>query len=433
MNLKIDFIIKRLKAHGYQSYLVGGAVRDLVLKRKSDDMDILTEASISEVESVFSDQNLKTVGKSFPHCIVNGVDVSSSRARSGHEDFPESDLVRRDFTINAMAFDLATKTIIDPFNGQKDIEDRMIRFTQEPLKRIEEDPVRMVRACRFLALLQGSFPISTLTAIHHLKDLLKSHVARERIGNEIIKAMALEKPSFFFSALQKTGLLFHIFPSLDRCAGLDGGPHHRESVFEHCLLVGDSLPQTQPLMRLAGFLHDTGKFDAKVMGNGELSFAGHENFFDAAVKDLSSLKFSEKDIHYIKALILTHMRPLTPETTPRAARRLLAMLAEQGLSYQEFMRMRIADKKGNMAKRPYTLSEIRIRLKKLLDEIHPSSVLTMNQLNIDGHEIASLMDISPSPRLGEIKRQLFEKVLDNPELNQKEELIKLCLSLKTKM
>jgi len=429
---KSDFILKRLRSQGFKTYLVGGAVRDMLLQRKPGDVDILTQASIPEIQAVFSDQKVRIVGKTFPVCIINGIEVSSGRAGGDAADFPESDLAGRDFTINAMALDPVSKKIIDPFNGRKDIEDRTIRFTKDPLKRIEEDPVRMVRACRFLAMMKGSFSLSTLKALYACRDLLGKGVAKERIGHETLKAMALDKPSLFFRSLQTTGLLSHIFPSLDRCVDLDGGPHHQEMVFEHCMLVGDALPARLPVLRLAGFLHDAGKFDAAIPENGNLSFVGHENYTDAVEKDLAGLRFSVQDRDYIMALIKTHMRPLTAETTPKAARRLLAVLDGQGLSYRDFMRMRIADKKGNLAKKPYTVSEIRVRLKKFLDEIHRSCAFNINDLDISGHEIAGLLNMSPSPEIGKIKDLLFEKVLDDPLLNRNDELKKLCLSFQIK-
>jgi tRNA nucleotidyltransferase/poly(A) polymerase len=431
MTEKIDFIVKRLHDHGFQTYWVGGAVRDMLLQRISGDIDILTRASIPEIQAVFSDQKVRIVGKSFPLCIINGIEVSSGRAGGDAAGFPESDLARRDFTFNAMALDPVSKKIIDPFNGQKDIRDRIIRFTKDPLKRIAEDPVRMVRACRFLALMKGSFSLSTLEALQVSKSLL-SGAAKERIGHEILKAMALDKPSLFFRALQTAGLLFYIFPSLDRCVDLDGGPHHQETVFDHCLLVGDALPARFPVLRLAGFLHDAGKFDAAVLEDGALNFIGHENDTQAVLKDLIDLRFSVQDREYIMALIKTHMRPLTDATTPKAARRLLALLEGYGLSHRDFMRMRIADKKGNLAKRPYTLSEIRIRLKRLLDEMDRSNAFNVNGLDISGYEIAGLLNIPPSPEIGRIKALLLERVLDDPLLNRNEELKKLCLSFQIK-
>ncbi len=426
------FILHTLRENGFQAYIAGGAVRDLLLNRKPDDFDILTNASIKELTILFKGQKIKTMGKTFPICTINGIEISSGRAEFDPENFPESDLAKRDFTINSMAWDPISEKIVDPFNGKKDLEDALIRFTKDPEKRIAEDPARMVRACRFAALINGSFSLSSLLLILASKDKLDTLVAKERIHSEIIKAMGLKRPSLFFTALKKTGLLSQIFPSLDRCHDLEGGPHHGETVFEHCLMVGDALPRNRPVLRLAGFLHDAGKFDAAKQSNGSLTFAGHENDTTAVINDLERLRFSRKDIDYITSLIKTHMRPLTDQTTPKAARRLLSVLDKNGLDYRDFMRMRIADKKGNLAKRPYTISEIRIRLKKLFSQMEGQKAFDMRQLKINGNDIIHILGLEPGPEVGRIKHQLFEIILDDPEKNNYNDLKKVCLSLQIK-
>jgi len=426
------FIVDALKKRGFKAYIVGGAVRDIMLGRTPSDFDILTHASLKEIASIFSDQNVKIVGKTFPICMVNGIEISSGRTMFDSASFPESDLAKRDFTINAMACDPLTKRIIDPFNGRKDLEDAIVRFTRDPEKRILEDPVRIIRACRFVAMIEGSLSLSSLAVILKNKNLLDKAVAKERIHHEIVKAMDLAKPSLFFRALKKTQILSKIFPSLDRCYDLDGGPHHGETVFDHSMMVGDSLPPGLPILRLAGFLHDTGKYDAAKIDNGKLTFAGHENDIGAVVDDLMALRFPVRDIAYIKSLIKSHMRPLKDQTTPKAARRLLAMLDKYGLDYRDFMRMRIADKKGNLAKTPYTLSEIRSRLKKLLFEMSDQKFFGMNDLEITGNDIIEILGLTPGPDIGKIKQMLFEKVLDDPTLNNYDDLKKICLSLKIK-
>ncbi|RLC22601.1 MAG: CCA tRNA nucleotidyltransferase [Deltaproteobacteria bacterium] len=426
------FIVDALKKRGFKAYIVGGAVRDIMLGRTPSDFDILTHASLKEIASIFSDQNVKIVGKTFPICMVNGIEISSGRTMFDSASFPESDLAKRDFTINAMACDPLTKRIIDPFNGRKDLEDAIVRFTRDPEKRILEDPVRIIRACRFVAMIEGSLSLSSLAVILKNKNLLDKAVAKERIHHEIVKAMDLAKPSLFFRALKKTQILSKIFPSLNRCYDLDGGPHHGETVFDHSMMVGDSLPPGLPILRLAGFLHDTGKYDAAKIDNGKLTFAGHENDIGAVVDDLMALRFPVRDIAYIKSLIKSHMRPLKDQTTPKAARRLLAMLDKYGLDYRDFMRMRIADKKGNLAKTPYTLSEIRSRLKKLLLEMSDQKFFGMNDLEITGNDIIEILGLTPGPDIGKIKQMLFEKVLDDPTLNNYDDLKEICLSLKIK-
>ena len=198
-----------------------------------------------------------------------------------------------------------------------------------------------------------------------------------------------------------------------------------ETVFEHCMLVGDALPAGRPRLRLAGFLHDAGKFDAAAIKDGKLTFAGHETHDAAVARDLERLRFSRQDTAYILSLVRAHMRPLTDESTPKAVRRLLAMLGDLNLDFRDFLRLRIADKRGNLAKRPYTLSEIRVRLEKLLAEHTAETAFSVNDLAVTGREICNLLNITPGPRVGRIKQHLFAKVLADPSLNTPERLADL--------
>ncbi len=425
----IRLIIDRLKNAGHQVYVTGGAVRDMMLNRPPSDVDILTCAPLDEVVGLFAGQKVKRVGKTFPIVLVDDVEISTGRHGADPEQFPESDLAARDFTLNALAFDPFSKRIFDPFNGRKDMEEGIIRFTREPAQRIKEDPVRMIRACRFAALIRGDLSLSSFEAILSFRHLIES-AAKERIRHEIMRAMQLESPSLFFTALAKTGLLETIFPSLERCRELDGGPFHGETVFEHCMLVGDALKGTSPLLRLAGFLHDVGKFDAAVIKEGRLTFAGHEKHTAALVRDLKNLRFSTREIRYIESITRAHMRPLTDSSTNRAVRRLLAMLDGYGLDYHDFLRMRIADKKGNLAKHPYTFADIRARLARIKQVLHGQPALTLNHLALSGSDIIRIMGVDPGPSVGKIKQALLDYVLDHPEMNTFSQLEKKCRTLK---
>ena len=194
--------------------------------------------------------------------------------------------------------------------------------------------------------------------------------ARKRTANAILKAMKLKTPSLFFRALKDCALLHRVLPSLDRCYDLDGGFYHAETVFEHCMLVGDALPPALPLLRLAGYLHDTGKYDAAKIEDGNLYFKGHENHFEKTENDLRELRLPEEHTAYIVAVMKVHMHPLTDKSSPKSVSRLLSRLSGLKLTYKDFMRMRIADRKGNLSKKAYTLSEIKIRLKKIYNEIN---------------------------------------------------------------
>ncbi len=425
----VEKIISTLSHAGFKTFLVGGAIRDLLLGKSPADYDIVTNCPLSTLQTLFQKENTKVAGKTFPVLLVNDVEVAPARSPGSGETFPHTDLGARDFTINSMALDPLTGHLMDPFNGREDLTRKIIRFTGNPIHRIEEDPLRMVRACRFKAAIQGQFFPDTLQAIRKQSSLLTTATAPERLRLEVIKAMDLPRPSAFFLALRETGLLKYIFPCLDRCVGLDGGPHHGETVFEHCLMVGDALSPRDPLLRLAGFLHDAGKFDAARREHNKLTFKGHETRDKAIVKDLEALRFSIREVAAVKAMVRVHMRPLTEESTPKAVRRLLAFLAEHQVSYQDFMRMRIADKAANRAKRPYTLSEIKIRLKKIHDARaqHGHREFTRTSLAINGNEVMALLQRGPGRDIGQILDQLFEQVLNDPSLNTYDKLKELVL------
>ncbi len=425
----ISLILDTLSGAGFRALLAGGAVRDSILGIDPVDVDILTNAPPDTLARLFTDQQPRYVGKSFAVTLVNRVEVATGRPAdqaaviAGHR-FPATDLGRRDLTVNSMAWDPERKMLFDFFGGQKDLEARVIRFTRNPDDRIDEDPVRMVRACRFAARYGFRLTPDSLDAIQTHANKITVDGAADRIQVELVKAMAMERPSEFFILLHDTGLLSLILPSLDRCYGLDGGPHHGETVFEHNLMVGDALPASRPILRLAGYLHDTGKVDALEYTDGHPTFPGHQKCTDSMMADLERLRFSRKDAGYIYSLVRGHMRPLKPDSTPKAVRRLLAMLDDLNLSYQDFMRMRIADKKGNRnpAKPPYTLGDIRLRLDKILSARKGQTAFNINDLKISGLDIQNILGLSQGPQIGRIKAWLFEQVLEDPSLNLKQSL-----------
>ncbi len=439
---KAEHIIEILTRKGFKAYIAGGAVRDMIAGDNPSDFDIVTDAGVDEIQKIFHHDKVKKVGRSFTICMVDKIEIASCRSsfcktsscrtkeNSASDNFPEYDLGKRDFTINSMAFDIFSKKIIDRFSGKKDLENKIIRFTGNPDDRITEDPLRMIRACRFAAKIKGDIYFSSLDAIKQHRKFLIKNIAPERIRLEILKAMEYEKPSLFFYALHEADLLQSVFPCLDRCYDLDGGPHHGETVFEHCMLAGDALSADNPLLRLAGYLHDAGKYDAAEIKNGSLTFPGHEKKSGMVISDLKKLKFSLREINYIDSMIYVHMRPLAEDTTPKAVRKILALLEEKGVSYKDFLRMRIADRRGNRAKKPYTFHDIRIRVEKFTREIYgdKNAAFSIKDLKITGKHVMEITGIPPGPMVGMILQQVFEKVVDDPDLNNLHDLKQLVSS-----
>ena len=423
---RAQLVIDTLHRQGYRALVVGGSIRDSLIRQVPSDLDIVTDAPENEMFPMFEKERIKKVGRQFSLFLVNEVEVACCRGGSEPGGFPLNDLGMRDFTINSMAFDPATGEWIDPFSGREDLDQGIVRFVKDPEKRILEDPLRIVRACRFAARLNGSIEPASFDAICRHAYLLKEMVAGERIREEILKAMVAVRPSVFFGYLYRIGGLEFVLPCLARCCELDGGPHHAETVFEHCMLTGNAVSPKYPLLRLAAFLHDTGKYDAAVPGENGMTFAGHEKELDMVYADLKRLAFSNRHIDYLLSVIRVHMRPLAPDTSEKAVRRILTFLEACNASYRDFMRIRIADKKGNLAKKPYTPHDIRIRFAKLKKASEAAQEgFGLKSLALGGEDVMRILDIPEGPRVGEALGFLLEKVADDPSVNTKAQLEKL--------
>jgi len=439
INKQIESILKTLYTGKFEAYIAGGAVRDILSGIDPADIDIVTNAKPDEITALFQGEKVTIAGKAFNVCFVNHIEISTYRMggysnNSSHLVFADNlqdDLKRRDLTINSMAFCPLSEKLIDYYHGFNDLKNRIIKLTENPVDRIIEDPCRIIRACRFLAKIEGKFEAKTFKAMCKQKELTVTQTAPERIRIEILKAMTYKKPSIFFNALHDIGLLKDIFPSLDRCYSLDGGPFHNETVFEHCMLTGDAITCKNPILRLAGYLHDTSKADAISYKNGRLSFAGHEKKNNAVFADLKKLRFSTVEQIYIKNIIEIHMLPFNDKSTPKAARKLISYLNRINISYTDFFRMRIADRKSNKAKPPYTISEIKIRLNKILNELNTENnqAFTIKDLAVSGNDIINFIKIAPGPEIGKILKKLLELVLDDPKLNNREKLLEISKNM----
>ena len=440
-----EFIIERLCDCGFDTYIVGGAVRDLLRGVPSDDEDIVTAALPEEVEKIFKDHEIKTVGKSFKVVLVDGYEVATFRTDrySGLSDKEVDiqvaenifeDLERRDLTINAVAFCQYTGDVVDPYHGKNDLENRIIRFVGDPEKRIFEDPNRIIRACRFLALIDGKFEEKTKEALISFAHLIPSFVDPERINKEIMKTMIrVKKASLFFHALHKIGALEHIFPSLEDCyAYEDHGRWHTESVIEHSYICGDCLPTRKPLLKLTGYLHDIGKpasceWNPKTQ---DLRFHGHaEKGAECLEVELRKLRFSNKEIKYITSLIKVHMRNFK---TPRATRKTLKVLTDHDLNWKDYLQLKIVDSRANLKKGPYPKDKIRQVVNQIIFEINRKSPNKFEDLAVNGNDIMRITGLQAGPEIGLIKQELMDIVIDNPDLNEPETLERLILNSKYK-
>jgi len=431
-------IINKLEENGFEAYIVGGAVRDMFSNIIPKDVDIATNASPEEVVDIFAGEKVIMAGISFRVVLVDGYEVASYRADEyfGFSDKNvkitptktiEEDLSRRDFTINSMAYNVKEGRLVDPYSGKTDLMNKIIRFNRVARDRIKEDPCRIIRACRFLAKLKGTFDNDTFEALRDSSHLIATHVAPERIRKEVLITMKYKYAGIFFASLQDIGGLEYIFPSLANCVGLDGGPYHGEEVFIHAMCTGNRISPQYPYIRLAGYLHDVGKFqNAEYNDDGEITFRGHEEAgYELVKRDLAKLKFSKDEIKYITILIKYHMRSVFIGSSGKAIRKLIREFKENDIYYMDWIRLRVADRGGNKAKSPYTMQEVKDIINIIEREMYFNEIDTafsIKDLAIDGDDIMRILNIKPSKKVGDILKYCLDRVVDYPELNNVENL-----------
>lgn len=420
---------------GYDTYLVGGAVRDYISGKTPSDFDFSTVAKpyeIAEVMKTAGFKNIDYVGASFGVVIIDGVEIATFRTDnySGFDcknvdirfaDNIEDDLSRRDFTINAMAMS-SDGNIIDPHGGIDDIKNDIpvIRFVGDPKDRIKEDPNRIIRGVRFASYLGG---VIGSTDYYYMKQYVSKygiqHIAPERIRLEIMKVMeTCQYASTFWEYLYGVGILEHIFPELVDSVNHPHGNHHVEYVWDHAMIAGDSVSCKYPLVKLAAYMHDIGKPASYDPENH--TFIDHQKIGATILrKRLESLKFSNDEIRKVVNLVLIHMDG-TRGMKKKAARRLKTKLNKYGLDWHEWLRVRIADRKANMAKRNFSISDLRDYVDRI--ESCEDVPFSIHHLELKGGEIIKEFGIKEGPLVGELQKVLFDAVVDDVVRNKKDKL-----------
>ncbi len=411
-------IINKLNQFGFEAYIVGGALRDMLLGKSAYDIDIATNANYDDIITIFPGSNV--VGNSFLVAIIDGIETTQYRKDIyyGFSDkycniLPANsiteDLERRDLTINSMAYNPSTGEIIDPFGGMEDLENRIIRFTGNSNDRIIEDPCRIIRACRFAAEINSiEVHPESFNALKKHADLIR-YIPPERIRLEILKCMQYPNASIFFCLLHTIGILNNIIPELSRGYDHPHGTHHGESIFDHNMICGDSISCKYPLLKLAGYLHDVGK---------PYSFYKHKKIgADIVGERLKALKFSNYEINYITNIIKNHMLQING-VNDKTLRKLMLKV-----DYKDFMRIRIADGIADPASDNFSYSEIRQIMKRFkhLNE----SKFEIKDLAVNGYDVMQVLNISPSSKVGEILKYLYDIVLENPDNNNRSYLLTL--------
>jgi tRNA nucleotidyltransferase (CCA-adding enzyme) len=407
-------IVRRLCDNNCTTYMVGGGVRDSLVGIEPDDWDVVTEATPEKVLELFKDCNVKQVGRSFGVILVEGYEVATFR----HDRYKDSkciisfadtiheDLGRRDLTVNAMAYCELTGELIDDHGGREDLNRRIIKFVGDPDKRIEEDPCRILRACRFLAKIDGTFDYNTYKSLK--RNAFKYKIAPERIRLEILKAMKIDKASKFFKALHSIGILRGIFPSLESCWKHEHGAHHEEDVFDHCMYTGDAISIDDPILKLTGYLHDVGK--PMSFQNGK--FILHEVIGrDLLLRDLKKLTFSTDEINRICGLVRLHMNSIN-KMSPKAIRKLLKKFDERGVNIDDFMVLRKADRRANIAREDFTPEEWISMEAQLRQEFVEERPFNIHNLAFKGGDIIKVFNLKPGPEISRLQEKMMEYVIE---------------------
>lgn len=427
-----------LKKAGFEAYLVGGCVRDLLIGRQPKDWDITTNAKPEQIQSLydetFYENEYGTVGvvtqSEDPRTKV--VEITPYRIESEYSNarhpnevrFSEKlsdDLKRRDFTINAIAYDPSTGELVDEHHGRRDLEEKRIATVGEAHERFEEDALRMLRAVRISAELDFALDAAAAAGIAAQAAQLQK-ISRERVRDELTRIVMSPRPMQAIYVAQKLGILKYTLPALEEGIGIAQNQAHSFDVFEHLLRsLQHAADKEWPLeVRLAALLHDVGKPATREWSEEkkDWTFYGHDVVSaKMAKKILSELKFPKDTIDTVTTLVRTHMFFSDPDKiTLSAVRRLVARVGVEHI--HDLINLRVCDRIGTGRPKAHPF-----RLRKYMSMIDEAmrDPISVGMLKIDGTRLIE-MGLQPGPRIGWILHALLEEVLDDPQKNTQEYL-----------
>lgn len=451
-------VLKKIEKAGFEAYIVGGTVRDLLMGKIPSDIDLTSSAKPEEILALFPEAKYENdfgtvilAHKDETGKVLAVFEITTYRSEGQYRDhrrpdelkFEEDldlDLRRRDFTVNAMAlgltkrskyssqelkFDWGTMELVDLFGGLKDIKLKVIRAVGEPLDRFKEDALRMMRAIRFSSQLAFSLEPKTERAILRMAGSLK-FISAERVRDELIKILASDRAYEGIVYLIKTKLLQYIIPELLAGDKVKQNHHHVYTVLKHNLLSLKHCPSSKWQVRLAALLHDIGKPSSLKIINNQRTFYNHEYVGAKLTKKIMTrLKFSNNDIEMVVNLVRNHMFYYNVgEVSAASVRRLIAKTGRENL--KDLIDLRVADRLGSGTPKamPYKLRHLQYMMEKVQND--PVSV---KMLKINGDIMIEELGMKPGPKMGAILDVLLAEVLEDPNLNQLETLKSRALEL----
>jgi tRNA nucleotidyltransferase (CCA-adding enzyme) len=442
-------LCRELARAGHQAFLVGGAIRDLLLGREVHDFDIATSAHPDEVTRVFGRR--RTIPTGAAHGTVSvlidkataeqagldhpAIEVTTFRGEGAYADGRRPDRVeflddivedlrRRDFTVNAIAVDPATGALCDPFDGRVDLAAQRLRAVGDPAARFAEDGLRVMRGVRLCAQLGFALDPATEAAIPGALDVFR-RVSAERVRDELLKLLAAPVPSVGLRLMQKTGMLAVVLPELIEGAGHPQNRFHAYDVLEHTLRTVDET-RGDAITRLGALLHDVAKprtAAPKEGAPGEFTFFRHEHV-GAGVTDAIArrLRLSNKERERVVALVENHMFWYTPEWSDGAVRRFIGRVGVEGLDDLFALREGDVRARGHGEDPAVEVADLR---RRIADELASQRAFKLTDLAVGGADVMQVLGRPPGPIVGAVLRRLLERVLDEPELNDRERLLAL--------
>ncbi len=422
---KVIYIINELQFYGYEAYAVGGCVRDSILAKEPDDWDITTSAQPHQVKRIFK----RTVDTGIEHGTVtvlldkDSFEVTTYRIDGKYEDgrHPkevtftaslEEDLKRRDFTINAMAYN-DQEGLIDLYGGMQDLQRKVIRCVGKAQERFTEDALRMMRAVRFAAQLGFTIDPDTARAILELSPTLEK-ISAERIQVETVKLMVSRYPAMWFTAYE-LGITKVIMPEFDECMmTMQKTPHHCYTVGEHILHAVEQVPPDK-VLRLTMLLHDIAKPRCRTTDEkGRDHFHGHGVEGEKLAREiLRRLKFDNDTIDKVTKLIRYH--DVRPQPVEKQVRRLLSKIGAELFPYYLFVQ-----KADMLAQSGYMRNEKWTRIEQVAEVckgiLERQECISLKDLAISGKDLIEL-GIEPGKEIGEILNAALDTVIDNPQYN----------------
>jgi tRNA nucleotidyltransferase (CCA-adding enzyme) len=445
---EIKLVIDKLKKAGFEAYIVGGCVRDFLRGIEPEDWDVTTNAKPEEIRKVFPKSFYEnkfltvTVQTGSKNLKLKEIEITTYRLETKYTDkrHPDEvkfaktlqeDLARRDFTVNAMAMEIQNTKydirdtkyeIIDPFEGQKDLKDKVIRAVGNAEERFDEDALRMMRAIRFAAALNFEIEHKTAEAIKKNTPWLQA-ISKERIRDEFLKIIMSSRADVGIELLRRLGILKFIVPELEQGYKIGQNKHHIYDCYEHSLLSLKYAAEQNfnKEVRIAALFHDIGKPKVKSGEGPDSTFYSHEIMgAKMTYQILERLKFPKKDIDKIVKLVRYHLFYYNVgEVSDSSVRRLVREAGPENM--EELLQVRQADRIGSGVPKaePYKLRH----LKYVIDKVSQDPI-SAKMLKVSGNNVMKILKIEPGPKVGQILDVLLSYVLEDPKKNKKEFLEK---------